>query len=40
MVTVEAIGNRSGLDGLAGIRAAIALGFSLTTLRQVKLNVR
>jgi hypothetical protein len=40
MVTSQTVENGHRLDGLAGYRAAIALGFSITNLRQVKRHVR
>ena len=40
MFTSQAFGSANRLVGLAGLRAAIALGFSFTKLRQVKRHVR
>jgi len=40
MVTSLTVENRNRLDELAGHRVAIALGFSITNLRQVKRHVR
>ena len=40
MVTANNDGNRPRLDERAGVRAAIVLRFSITTLRQVKFHAR